>query len=173
MSQSASGQSAVQTLRSMSANQGHYSNQIAAEAPALPYTEVCFDGSGWLSDSHPGGESPVGGQCSPGDIGWMIEHQERGPRTWSEAKAACLRDGMRLPEPFEFKVSCQNALSFGLAEMANNDEVVSNTAHYVWTGVHLALAVPRLGDGSCSRGKPVIIGDEGGGESLTDFRCVR
>ncbi|ETX08737.1 MAG: hypothetical protein ETSY2_03630 [Candidatus Entotheonella gemina] len=52
--------------------------------------------------------------CLPGDIGWIIEADERPMESWEMAKAECLKFGMRLPEPFEFLFSCTNAEGFGL-----------------------------------------------------------
>lgn len=59
---------AADSASSMSANAGLYSNQIFSGTLAVAYTEVCFKGGTRTQDYHStGGQSTVGGNCSPGD----------------------------------------------------------------------------------------------------------
>ncbi|MEM8995610.1 MAG: hypothetical protein AAGF23_12565, partial [Acidobacteriota bacterium] len=106
---------------SASANQGLYSNTIAAFSPPLDYSEVCFKADGLQVDIHMAGESTDGGNCVPGDIGFVIERTERDQSAtvpWTQARANCLMDGMRLLEPFEWLIACENATAFNVQEMA-------------------------------------------------------
>ena len=92
----------------ISANLGQYGNRIPDRTFPFAYTEVCFKNGNTLSDRHLGAnESTSGGSCVSGDVGYVIEVNERsisGDTTWrwTGAKEFCLRDGMRLPEPLSF-----------------------------------------------------------------------
>ena len=82
-----------------SANQGLYDNRIPDFTPPNAYTEVCIKSGSLMADVHMISESPVGGNCEPGDLGWLVERDERLAATWARARLSCLLDGMRLPEP--------------------------------------------------------------------------
>jgi hypothetical protein len=75
---------------SLSPNTGQYSNQIPRREHSEAYTEVCFRDGTVESDQHTSGESTNGGNCAPGDIGWIIERDERPAKCWDVAKAECL-----------------------------------------------------------------------------------
>ncbi|MEM8995609.1 MAG: hypothetical protein AAGF23_12560 [Acidobacteriota bacterium] len=128
--------STIQTTASpggaATANQGLYSNRITAFAPPYAYTEVCFGDSGFRFDVHSIGESTDGGNCLPGDTGFVIERAERDDGalvTWLAAKSACLAHGMRLLEPFEWQFACDNAAVLELERMTFNQwEWVSNSS---------------------------------------------
>lgn len=95
---------------SLTANIGLYENRILDVSPPLAFSEVCFKNTVVMTDVHEVGEPTAGGNCVPGDIGWIIERDSRGSAHWNTAKGICLRDGMRLPEPFEiFWSTEQNA----------------------------------------------------------------
>lgn len=113
---------------SLSPNTGQYANQIGRLEPPEAYTEICFIAETVGSDQHNGTESTNGGNCAPGDIGWIIEQEERPAKCWDAAKAACLQLGMRLPGPFEFHYSCRNSVAFGLNGMTGNYEWATNSA---------------------------------------------
>lgn len=113
---------------SLSPNIGQYANRIGRLEPSEAYTEICFRDGVVASDQHAGADSTNGGNCAPGDIGWIIERNERAPKCWDAAKAECLVLGMRLPEPFEFVYSCRNASAFGLNTMTGNYEWATNSA---------------------------------------------
>lgn len=113
---------------SLSPNSGQYANVISRMGPPVAYTEVCFKEGVMLYDSHTTGESANGGNCAPGDLGWIIEKYEREAECWYEAKATCLKESMRLPEPFEYQVSCANAATLALSATTGNYEWASNSA---------------------------------------------
>ena len=164
----------VPYLESTSANMGIYDNRIANLAPPLAYTEVCAKGGVVVSDIHSVSESTAGGACIPGDIGWIIEKNERPAESWVNARMACLLAGMRLPEPFEFQYSCVSAGGLGLADLADDSEWSSNEASVLEAGGAAGVAVTAMGaGGSCSG---LILGWVGRTAPLTQalpFRCVR
>lgn len=159
---------------SLSANVGLYSNKIVETSPRNAYTEVCFKNGGTSYDKHNGGESTKDGNCLPGDTGFIIEKQERGSANWTNAKANCLKDGMRLPEPFEWQYSCFNAGSADLSSMTGNWEWDSNTAGMLlgnyWSGTY----APAAGNASCDHGYNFGAGGNYGNSSPESaYRCVR
>ena len=151
-----------------------YKNIIPDFVPPLPYSEVCFKQGQVLSDIHTVSESTMGGQCLPGDVGWVIERDERASSSWAEAMAACLVVGMRLPEPFEYQYSCLNEMSFGLNAMLNGREWSSNSTFAVNLSSLSGIAALGMGSGSCSDGAtPWIARSDSSGIAPTPFRCVR
>jgi hypothetical protein len=112
----------------LSPNSGQYANVISRLEPSVAYTEVCFKGGAMHVDQHTVGESANGGDCAPGDLGWMVEKYEREAECWHKAKATCLKEEMRLPEPFEFQLSCDYASTLGLSAMTGNFEWATNGA---------------------------------------------
>lgn len=86
------------------ANAGLYSNVIVEMTPPEMYTEICIKDGSVLADIHVGGESSAGGNCIPGDTGWIIERDQRAALTWPEARMKCLTIGMRLPEMFDLSI---------------------------------------------------------------------
>lgn len=114
---------------SLTANAGLYENRIPDILPPFPYSEICFKNTIALTDVHELSEPTAGGNCAPGDIGWIIERETRGNAHWATAKGTCLRDGMRLPEPFEiFWSTLQNSsvqlIDPQLAGWASNSAIV-------------------------------------------------
>ena len=85
---------------SVTANLGMYRNTIVDFAPPNAYTEICIKAGAVQFDIHAALESTQGGDCLPGDVGWIIERLERdlgAQVSWSSARLECLKDGMRLP----------------------------------------------------------------------------
>src|SRR5262245_56375471 len=72
----------------------------------------------------------VGQNGTGGNRGFCIEKDERDGtgKSWEDARQDCAGDGMRLPEPAEFKVACESAGGLGLNDMTNNWEWTSNFA---------------------------------------------
>ncbi len=169
---SAWAQNARDLLGSITPNAGQYSNRIADVTPPLPFTEVCIKGGSVLVDQHLVSESTrTGPNCDPGDTGWILEQNERSAGiSWELAKMECLKDGMRLPEPFEFKYSCVNAASFGLNDMEGNWEWASNSA----AGPEGRIAATILGRVNCNSGST---GSVANGVTNSDgqhgFRCAK
>jgi hypothetical protein len=157
---------------SITANNGQYDNRIPEGSFPNNYTEICFKDGTTKYDIHVGGENTDGGNCLPGDVGFVIEQNERSANYWEQAKADCLKDGMRLPEPFEFKYACVNASTFVLNDMTNNWEWASNFALPVYdsnSGVGAAL----MGDSVCSYAYWHWVGTSDGSQASDAFRCVK
>ncbi|MCP4664509.1 MAG: hypothetical protein GY856_54690 [bacterium] len=159
----------------LSANTGLYHNRVADVTPLLPYSEICFKEGSIFVDIHSISEPTTGGLCDPGDVGWLMERDERPDTTWEFAKAECLMNGMRLPEPFEFKYSCKNSASFGLSDMIGPGEWSSNSAQQVvFDGGVNGLGVSIMGEYSCAQGGVgLVIYNQNPSEDSRNFRCVR
>lgn len=156
-----------------SANSGIYANRIANFVPSQPFSEICFKNGQVLGDIHVGSESTQGGNCVPGDIGWVIERNQRPIELWVDARVVCLLEGMRLPEPFEFQFSCRNAATFGLNSMTGDWEWSSNSAAPIQVnGVH-GVGVARAGLSSCNSAGANWIGTSSQVSDLDFFRCLR
>jgi|GEM_PF-5834224 len=175
----ASGSAAADTIsRSLTGNSGLYSNVISDFVPPLSYTEVCFKDGMVLSDVHTLSESPSGGSCEPGDTGWIIERLERASSAamaWVNARAECLRDGMRLPEYFEWHYTCNNAGLFGVSDMTDNFEWVSNEASVIDTDANglAGNAVGVQGSGSCGHAGFGFASRTNSAIDSFQFRCAR
>jgi formylglycine-generating enzyme required for sulfatase activity len=79
---------------------------------------------------------------------------------------------MRLPEPFEYKVACKEASTFGLNNMIGNWEWASNFAlpmYNSYNGVSAAL----MGDSDCSYASWGWVGCSIGKQISGAFRCVK
>lgn len=156
-----------------STNSGLYDNRIQNVVPPNPYTEVCFKNRSVSTDVHIISETTVGGSCEPGDVGWIIEHDDRGSAAWDEAKVDCLLDGMRLPEAFELRFSCRNAVAFAINDLPGNDEEwASNTAWIGDTGTRQGPAAPNYGQGSCNQGNYSFLAATDGTSTAQRYRCA-
>lgn len=100
-------------------------NKVPNVSIALPYIEVCFGGGAAQSDLHAAGGSTAGGNCLPGDPGFVITQSSLGQMTWPEATVECTSWGMRLPDLTELTAAACNASAIGL---------VSPAFRYGWTG---------------------------------------
>ena len=163
-----------QSIGSQSANNGMYDNRIPFDFnPPAAYTMVCFKEGSTSNDQMGAGASTNGGtNCNPGDVGYIIEANERAARHWEQAKETCLQNGMRLPEPFEYKLSCDYAGTFGLSAMTGNYEWASNFAlpmYYTNAGVGAAV----MGHFGCSDASWYWVGRDGGYQDSYAFRCAK
>lgn len=156
----------------VTANAGLYRNMIADFTPPNAYTEICIKAGVVTSDIHAAGEPTSGGNCLAGDTGWVIERFERsdGATSWASARLECLKNGMRLPEVFEWQVSCADAALFALSDMTSDREWTSNATASV-NGSNLLAA--SLGDGSCINGAGITVANSISTQSTARFRCVR
>lgn len=156
-----------------SGNAGLYSNTIVEFTPGVPFTEVCFKGGLMHEDIHAISESTLGGNCVPGDVGWVIEREEREVSNWHQARLQCLLVGMRLPELFEWLVSCDSANTLGLSDMVGPDsmsEWASNSAFPAQDGGTVAARTGRL---SCYDGNWSYVVRPTGVAGENNYRCVR
>ncbi len=169
----------VQESAAGAAENGLYSNRIVLVTPADPYAEVCFKNGGVFGEAHDGGDSTAEGACVPGDIGWIIERNERNPvDQWSGARGTCMKLGFRLPETFELKFSCDNntLLALGLANVDEDLEWASN--HPVpmtdaGATTRYAIAAPLFGGTNCKGGSWAFVASVDEQEFAAPFRCVR
>lgn len=166
---------AQQQVGGTTANQGMYSNQIPNMTPPAAYTEVCFKGGTTQYDAHASSESTAGGNCVPGDTGYVIEKDERTTNNWTLARQTCLQYGMRLPEPFEWKLSCKNAATWSLSNMTGNYEWASNSTFANLNGANYYGVVSlTAGSTGCLDLSNAWIGYfSSPTEQSRVFRCVR
>ncbi len=159
---------------SMTSNAGMYNNHIISMNPPAAYTEVCFKSGATYYDARSAGAATGGGNCSVGDVGYVIETNERGAQTWELAKIACTQINMRLPEPLEWKYSCKNAATWSLSTMTTNWEWASNSAIPMYRGDGwYGVGTVEFGAGGCAYGRWGWVGWEGSAEGSYNFRCVR
>lgn len=164
----------------ITANAGLYSNTIADFTPPFAYTEVCVKAGAVEFDIHAAGEPTAGGNCLPGDTGWIIERFERdGGATflWAAARMECLKSGMRVPEPFEWQFSCDNSAEYAVSDMEDSWEWTSNSIFAVRAD---SLSPPRaaldsliMGNGSCSHGAHGTTARNDGATTPAQLRCAR
>ncbi|MCB1054735.1 MAG: hypothetical protein KDD11_04395 [Acidobacteria bacterium] len=152
---------------------GLYDNRIPAVTPPEPYSEVCFKGGSVQSDVHTISESTAGGSCVPGDLGWIIERDERTAAAWDAARVECLLIGMRLPEPFEWRISCVDAATFGLNDMTGNWEWASNEAEpIISSNGTYGIATAAFGNAGCANAGHSWVGNSVNNNEVRAFRCV-
>ncbi|MCB1034121.1 MAG: hypothetical protein KDD47_09845 [Acidobacteria bacterium] len=168
----------VQTTAAVPLNAGPggsalYDNRIPDLTPDQAYSEVCFKDGRVQVDSHPVAEATAGGSCEPGDLGWIIEKDERPAATWEAARVQCLLRGMRLPEPFEWRLSCVEAEAFGLHDMVGNWEWASN-APTPWVEANgvSGTSVSAFGSSGCGHGTQSWLGSSDNAAETRTFRCV-
>ena len=157
------------------ANAALYDNRIIEFTPPTAFTEICFKNGSVSSDIHSIPESTVGGSCIPGDIGWVIERDERAAATWEIARAECLMSGMRLPETFELYFTCRDAALFGINDL---DETIlewsSNTAMLAFFPNVSGIGVPTGGGVECRSGSWGWVGrGDNNAAASVPYRCLR
>lgn len=163
----------AQAVGSLSVNLGIYHNKIADITQSEGFVEICFKNSSFEFDSHPFGGSSIGGNCDPGDVGWIIETEERGNGSWTLAKASCLMSGRRLPEPFEFQFTCLNAGILGVEEMTDGlGEWASNQSFVGFVGAASGAVTVVMGDNSCDFGSISAIARNIVPTDSNEYRCA-
>ncbi|MFW6012435.1 MAG: hypothetical protein ACOC92_01855 [bacterium] len=169
------GEGALAASRRLSVNDGLYDNRIPDFSHSRAYIEICFVGGAMEIDENDAGTSTAGGDCAPGDRGWVIERVERPSLHWSAAKAECLKHGMRLPELFEQQVTCREAELIGIVDMTDNWEWVSNTARplILFEPLTQGNIVPALGGGGdCEHESALWTSHEESTGNVQNFRCA-
>jgi hypothetical protein len=136
----------------------------------------CFKGAA------PAAEPTSGGNCSPGDTGWIIERFERDAGTsftWAQARMECLKSDMRLPELFEWQISCEDGALFALSDMEDDWEWSSNASETIrltldHSSDQVLATAPLAGNGSCLHATHgVHASNSGGSPSTATIRCIR
>lgn len=155
-----------------SANAGLYDNRIVEMVPPLPFSEICIKNGQVFGDIHVGSESTSGGNCGPGDIGFVIERNQRAAVNWEDARLNCRLASLRLPEPFEFLYSCNNAGTFGLNNMTGDWEWASNGVIPL-VGSVAAVVASALGEINCNSGSFGWVATNNEAPSSFTYRCVR
>lgn len=161
----------VQTTAS--SGPGIYNNRIVLMTPAQPFSEVCFKQGSIFGDIHVSSESSAGGNCLPGDVGYIIERNQRTAARWENAQVQCLLDGMRLPETFEWLYSCYNAATFGLNEMVGDWEWASSVSIPLYANNISRISVSKAGLSGCSFGSFDSVAQGNGAASIFPYHCVR
>ncbi len=163
---------------------GLYNNLIATITPSLDYTEVCFKSGVTKYDIHAGGEATtaaasVGGSggvgsndCVPGDVGFIIERDERVTQQWHLAKEICVQNNMRLPEPFEWKLACTYSATWSMINMTGAQEWASNHPDTFYEAAHYT-GVVSFGATGCNYSAHGYLGSTSSDISTSPFRCVR
>lgn len=165
---------AQQQVGSTTGNQGMYSNQIVLMTPPAAYTEVCFKGGSTQYDAHASSASTAGGNCVPGDTGYIVEKNERTAAAWEAAKQTCLQYGMRLSEPFEWSLACKNAGTWSLTSMTGNYEWASNIAiSNAAEGSIYGVSTTEAGAAGCDDFYGAKVGATNNTEDTKVFRCFR
>ncbi len=153
-----------------------YDNKIVDMVPPNAYSEICFKNGQTLYDKHDGSSTTQGGNCVPGDRGYVIEKNRRSA-SFIEAKATCTSNDMRLPEPFEWQYACSHKNEANIGDILDSGyewasnipsmEVVQYNRYF--TGA------PVIGNGTCYLSYyGVITADNGGGYPWQyAYRCVR
>jgi len=166
-------QAPLDTLRSLTSDGGMYSNQIVSMTLTTPFAELCWPAGSVETDQHPAGGSTVGGNCNVGDIGWVIEQQQRPESIWDSARYDCQRNNMRLPEPFEFMISCRHATQLGLVDIVGDWEWASNSTFTEMKDGVVGIAAMSMGQDSCMSGAWNWVANKEGFGSSDPYRCVR
>ncbi len=157
-----------------SINKKMYDNVIPDRTFDRNYTVICWKNGELLSDINNAGESTRGGNCEPGNRGFVIEQNERtGAERWAFAKETCVKDDMRLPNEFEFQIACRYRDEFNLEDMINNWEWASNDAYPHFSDNSREIITSVIGDGGCNFGSHKEILRESGDIYETNYRCVR
>ncbi len=118
----------VQEIRLAAAAIGGYRNVIPRRSFALDFTEVCLVHGGVAFDVHEADDHTEGGNCEPGDPGWVIAREAFAPLDWRSAAQACSDVGMRLPRVIEWQMSCRHAASAELSTIEGTWEWAQNAA---------------------------------------------
>ncbi len=150
-----------------------YSNRIPDFTPPYSFTEVCIKDHEVFYDIHSASEPTVGGNCVPGDIGWIIERYERSFVAWAEAKMECLKDDMRLPEAFEYRYSCTRDTTLGLISMQDDWEWASNSAIGTRTDSYSGIESLIMANGGCNYASMYPIAGVDGVIQGAVYRCAK
>jgi len=164
----------VQAVSGLTANGGMYDNRIPSGTFPLGFTEICFKSGSVYNDSHAGtNQATTGGNCLPGDVGYIIEQAQRTADYWEGAKITCTKNNMRLPEGLEYKYACKNEAGFSLSSMTGNWEWSSNEALPMYNGANYGVGAAVMGGSGCGYATWGWVGYGTGGEDSSAFRCAR
>ncbi|MEO0424534.1 MAG: hypothetical protein AAF184_19510 [Pseudomonadota bacterium] len=120
--------SAPQEIHLAAAAIGGYRNVIPRRSFPLDFTEVCLVRGSVAFDVHDAEDHTRGGNCEPGDPGWVIAREAFAPSGWREAEAICGDVGMRLPRVIEWQMSCRHAERAELQTIEDTWEWAQNAA---------------------------------------------
>lgn len=151
-----------------------YDNKIADISPRNDYVEICFKDGNTFTDAHNGGENTAGGNCLPGDVGFIIEKKQRNKANWTMAKKSCLEDGMDIPTPFEWQLSCYHAKEWSLENMTGDGwewAASEGSPQVVFNKAGIGGAI--FGYSGCHYASWEWIAYYSGGSYEAAFRCVR
>lgn len=103
--------------------------------------------------------------------GFCIEKSERSSAAWEDAREDCAEDGKRLPEPGEYKFTCNIAGSLGVSGMDSGAEWVSNFALPVLSTNGVGGVFVAAGGAGCNAGSFGAVFSDAG-ESTYTYRCL-
>ena len=157
-----------------------YNNRIIEMSHDIPFTEVCFKDKKTQVDIHDAGESTAGGNCLPGDLGYIIERVQRPRDSWDKAVQTCLQNnGMRLPLFFEWQLSCRYRTDWGLESFFESQ---GQSAGWEWTSNSVmpmvlrgnsGVAILIAGYAGCNYASWEWAGYHSGANYDAYFRCVK
>ncbi|NKB45978.1 MAG: hypothetical protein GKS03_17075 [Alphaproteobacteria bacterium] len=108
------------------------------------------------------------------DFGICIDKDEHsaGSKEFEDARQECLDDGKRLPEPAEFKYTCDQAGTLNLNNMTDDWEWTTNFT-ILGSSSGYGPAATTGGNGSCKHGSWEFVARHTGTSASKVFRCVR
>ncbi|MFN8370110.1 MAG: hypothetical protein U0T83_05740 [Bacteriovoracaceae bacterium] len=167
-------ESYIEPMQSMTGNRGIYNNKIITMSPPNPYRKICLKNSSiGVDEVATGGTSTsVAGTCAPGDIGFVMESTPRAGNSWTRARFECLKNNMRLPEPFERQLAC---LDGGISQTGSWEWSSNETIPIYSSGVLSAQASAIFGvGGTCYYYDWGYIGGNSGQNHTTiTYLCAR
>lgn len=147
-------------------------NTVVDITPDRDYTEVCFKEGKTLTDISLKNTPTTGGNCNPGDVGFIIESNEREAQSWQEARTICTEDGMRLPEPFEWQLACHNAKTWSINKIVGNWEWASNVVYPLNVMNNMGMVSAIFGFSGCHYGSWEWVAYLSGSQYKANFRCA-
>jgi hypothetical protein len=133
------------------------------------YTEICFKNDATFYDLHAGGEATTGGNCDPGDRGYVIEQDQRdaaASHEWSDSHYSCAGSGMRLPTIEEMTYACNMAAQTSF--VGDPTEWV----HFLNDDIVDFFYKPARTSGCDQFGYTHYVGRSGFGIASAKFRCA-
>lgn len=107
------------------------------------------------------------------DFGFCIDKDENsaGALHWEDARHQCLSEGKRLPQPGEWKYSCDSVA--GLNNMTDDFEWAQNFVQFIRIGSNNHILAMMLGNGACNKTQNGGIAYQVAVSTNAPFRCVR
>jgi len=170
---------ASQSIPSLTATSGIYSNRIPKASSVSNVAEVCFKDGETKYDSNDNNDL-VSGECQPGDVGFVIEKNATEAKKWHQAKAHCTAKGLRLPELFEWMLACDKNTKLGMNSMIGKNWEWSSNVLNLQSQSKNGYVAAVIGHGSCETGSSGWVTSsveepkkEKHSQGSYGFRCVK